>query len=158
RLRLGLRLRGRLLLGLGLLRRRLFRRLRLRSGLGLRLRRSPAAVGRRGPECLQRDVLLDARRRRLRLDPGSVQRREDLLARQALLLGDLMNTLLCHLLAPGYSASASAFASVGWTSPSSPSSSASSSSSSTRVSSSAASSLTTASAAALGSATSASTS
>ena len=78
------------------------RRLGALAGRGLRLsaaawsRVAGAAVALGGRDRLQRIGLLDARGGGFRLDPGGLQRREQLFAAHALRLGDLVNPLLCH--------------------------------------------------------------
>ncbi len=88
---------GRFLLRAGFLQRgfrlRLFRfRLGFRGGFGRRL----AAVLLGGGERLQRVGLLDAGGGGFRLDPGRLQRGQQLFAAQTLGFGDFMNPLLCH--------------------------------------------------------------
>src|SRR6185295_19516085 len=67
------------------LRLRAIRRLRAWLGVGI-------AAG--SGQCLQRVLLFNARSRNLPVDSGSAQRREHILAAQALLLGDLVDALL----------------------------------------------------------------
>ena len=79
----------------------------LAAGLAASAVDPPAAA-----EGLQRVLLLDARGGGLRLDPGRLQRRKDLLAGQPLLLGDLVDALLQDPSEPSAEASGSSDASA----------------------------------------------